>query len=48
MKKDECTHLLVDKPEGQKYAYARRWQLTTVHSAVSHRYTYILALTRFS
>ena len=35
MKKDDCTHLLVDAPKGQKYEFARKWQLATVHSRVS-------------
>ena len=37
MKRDDCTHLLVEKPEGQKYLFARKWQLCTVHPTVSIR-----------
>ncbi|CAD5115093.1 unnamed protein product [Dimorphilus gyrociliatus] len=30
MNQMSCTHLIVDKPEGQKYEYAKKWRIHTV------------------
>ena len=32
MKFEHCTHLIINKPVGQKYAFAKKWQLSIVRS----------------